>query len=443
MPICESCGKEGAGKRCARCQESRYCSIACQTAHWKAGHKHKCVKVATPGAGGAPAPSALPAAAATAQSSSSSDGGGGGGGGGAPESFALPAAATAQGDSGGGASAEEAEKCAICIDALQQPQTMPCGHRFCRECVASMRQHGVAEVQVCPLCRGPLPDAERLAMQALVLVVRLFRWDYHRWEERGNGGVPLPAWVQELLCKTAVLSRAALAIDPAQVHAHFSLGVVLGQKGRLPGRDLRGAAAAYRASLAADPCYAQAHFNLGNVLVKLGEPIAAEAAFRAAAIAVEAKHGGESDAARSRRLRTCHADAHFNVGIMVEARQDVAGAEAAYRTAVAANPQHAGAQSNLACILEERGDVAGALAAYRAAAGANPQLVEAHFNLGLLLCQCGDTAGAEAAFRAAIAADPQCVPAHENLGDVLAHSGDAAGAARARRAAAKIIRRNE
>ena len=46
MPVCECCGEEGATKAYSRCKESRYCSKECQTKHWKAGHKHKCVKKA-------------------------------------------------------------------------------------------------------------------------------------------------------------------------------------------------------------------------------------------------------------------------------------------------------------------------------------------------------------------------------------------------------------
>ena len=129
MPICEACGQEGASKCCSGCKEAFYCSIACQTQHWKAGHKHKCFKAEKPSV-----------AAATAT----------------PRPAAVGGAA--QG-SGGGAAASHDEECAICLDALQQPQTMPCGHRFCRGCVASMRQHGAAVAQVCPLCRGAMRDA--------------------------------------------------------------------------------------------------------------------------------------------------------------------------------------------------------------------------------------------------------------------------------------------
>ena len=37
-----------AGKMsvCSKCKATRYCSRACQVAHWKAGHKHACVAVA-------------------------------------------------------------------------------------------------------------------------------------------------------------------------------------------------------------------------------------------------------------------------------------------------------------------------------------------------------------------------------------------------------------
>ena len=142
MPkFCEACGKKGASKRCSRCMEAFYCSIACQTQHWRAGHKHKCVQAVKPSAA---------TAAATA----------------APMDSHSAAAGGAAPGSGGGAGAGHDEECAICLDALQQPQTMPCGHRFCRGCVASMRKHGAAVAQVCPLCRGAMLDSERLRVEA-------------------------------------------------------------------------------------------------------------------------------------------------------------------------------------------------------------------------------------------------------------------------------------
>ena len=78
--------------------------------------------------------------------------------------------------SGGSAGASHDEECAICLGALQQPQTMPCSHRFCRGCMASMRRHGAAMAQVCPLCRGAMPDAERLRSEAFRLLTQHERW---------------------------------------------------------------------------------------------------------------------------------------------------------------------------------------------------------------------------------------------------------------------------
>lgn len=40
---CASCyAKLDQPKRCGKCKEVRYCSVACQTAHWKAGHSKEC-----------------------------------------------------------------------------------------------------------------------------------------------------------------------------------------------------------------------------------------------------------------------------------------------------------------------------------------------------------------------------------------------------------------
>ena len=39
---------------------------------------------------------------------------------------------------------------AVCFD-----QQLPCGHEFCKSCVAQLKEKGLA--QTCPLCRKPLP----------------------------------------------------------------------------------------------------------------------------------------------------------------------------------------------------------------------------------------------------------------------------------------------
>ena len=78
QPACSipDCAKEGT-ERCARCKTARYCSAACQRAHW-ATHKPDCARIA-----------AAAAAAACAA------GGGGDGGGSGAEEIAAAAAAVA------------------------------------------------------------------------------------------------------------------------------------------------------------------------------------------------------------------------------------------------------------------------------------------------------------------------------------------------------------
>ena len=39
--------------------------------------------------------------------------------------------------------------------AVFSHQQLPCGHEFCKSCVAQLKQKGLA--QTCPLCRKPLP----------------------------------------------------------------------------------------------------------------------------------------------------------------------------------------------------------------------------------------------------------------------------------------------
>ena len=402
---CDQCGVEGAKsafKYCAACREAIYCSPECQRTHWKAGHKHKCVKqnkadtpAAPPPIPPPPPPIAVGAAVVISGIVSQPllNGSRGSVTGGPdpetgrwavrcavdgksrklkPANLAVPLGGGAQSGGGGGgggtsAAAGGEDECTICLDVLQQPQTLPCGHRFCRGCVAGMRERGVGTTQVCPLCRGPMPDAKRMEVEAAMLIMQ-----FERWRKGEREGAPQPPWARELLSRAVGLMREALAIDPENAEAHSNLGYALGKLG-----DVNGSLSAYRAAIAADSQYANAHFNLGNLLSNRG---------------------------------------------------DVAGAVAAHRAAVAANPQHADAHNNLGVALKQCGDMAGAEAAYRAAIAADPQYARAHTNLGSILDDSGDVRGAEAAFRTAIAADPQDAQAHTNLGTLLGQRGNVAGA---------------
>jgi peptidoglycan hydrolase-like protein with peptidoglycan-binding domain len=87
----------------------------------------------------------------------------------------------------------------------------------------------------------------------------------------------------------------------------------------------------------------------------------------------------------------------FNLGVLLEGSEDLAGARAAYRRADERG--HAAAASNLGVLLEGSGDRAGAEAAYRRA----DERGEANgaFNLGVLLEEKHDLAGAETAYHRA------------------------------------------
>ena len=360
---CDQCGVEGAKsafKHCAACREATYCSPECQRTHWKAGHKHKCVKQNRAGAPAAAA-AAAPAAASRRPAAHAAA---------APRSPALGG-----GDGEGG--------CAICLEALQQPQTMPCGHRFCRGCVGSMRLHGVTEVQLCPLCRGPMPDAERMFLEAEQLLAQVEKWraaappgsrqqqqqQQQQQQHQQHAGARSEAWAQQQERRATAQLRAALDIDPASAPVHFAYAFQL-NLGR-PIRDRDGAIRHYQlaAQHAAHP-YGNALYNLGVLLDERGDLPEAEAAYRAAV---------------ATGCAVVHAHALTNVGLLLAHRGDIDGAEAAYRAAIAADPRHVESRCNLGGVLGgERNDLQGALEMFESVLRIDPANGNARENVAIV-----------------------------------------------------------
>lgn len=56
--------------------------------------------------------------------------------------------------------------CAICLGDLRSPRGLPCGHRFCRDCLGGWLAVG----ETCPVCRQVARPLRRLLRRAMALV---------------------------------------------------------------------------------------------------------------------------------------------------------------------------------------------------------------------------------------------------------------------------------
>jgi predicted TPR repeat methyltransferase len=166
------------------------------------------------------------------------------------------------------------------------------------------------------------------------------------------------------------------------------------------------AEALYRAIIGSGWRIAEAHNNLGTILQQRGEGAAALAAYREA-VAINPSDAG----------------ALCNLGNALREQGNVEEAEAAYRRALAAKPEHAESNNNYGMVLSERGQHAEALACYRKALAAQPRFVDALSNAAVATRRSGDTREAIALWRQAIALKPNSVEAHVYLADTLADIG--------------------
>lgn len=62
----------------------------------------------------------------------------------------------------------EEEECGICLDALTNPVSLPCSHKFCSECLNGWRsKYGMDDEmdRKCPLCREKIPPSKEMVKQ--------------------------------------------------------------------------------------------------------------------------------------------------------------------------------------------------------------------------------------------------------------------------------------
>jgi tetratricopeptide (TPR) repeat protein len=150
----------------------------------------------------------------------------------------------------------------------------------------------------------------------------------------------------------------ALKLDPNYLKASFHLGNLFEQQGRH-----REAEKAYRRVLDKRPSYLPAMVNLGTVLLKLERPAEAEAVLRSAA-SLDPKNGVILSS--------------LSLALEELGRHDEAAAMAREGVSLSPTP---GNYVNLGVSLQIGGDLAGASAAYRTALELDPELVPAIFSL--------------------------------------------------------------
>lgn len=199
-----------------------------------------------------------------------------------------------------------------------------------------------------------------------------------------------------------------IAINPAMPVAHFNLGSLLQNEGRVDE-----AAAHYRRAIDLNPSYVEALFNLATVLQDQGDP------------------GGAANCYRKvLALNPSLFRAHLNLGIVLQRMGDQEAAAAQYRTALTYNPGSPEAQNNLGAALQALGRPEEAADSYRKVLELDGGSVRARGNLALALWQAGQLQEAARHCRQALELDPGCSQACNTLGLILSDQGqhDAAAA---------------
>ena len=122
-----------------------------------------------------------------------------------------------------------------------------------------------------------------------------------------------------------------------------------------------------------------------------------------------------------------HATARYNLGSLLVAEGDTAGAIDAFREAVRVRPEYAAAHNNLGALLAATGDLNQAIVYYRLALQFGSRDASAHYNLASALLSTGSIEEAITHFREALTLTPDDPDVHTNLARALVATSDLAG----------------
>ena len=118
----------------------------------------------------------------------------------------------------------------------------------------------------------------------------------------------------------------------------------------------------------------------------------------------------------------------MNLGLVLDGKGDLKGAEAEYRAALGALPGDLNARNNLAGILQRTNRVAEAVSIYEEILKTHPDYTAAWVNLGICRLGQDDNEGAVVAFNRALAREPGNLRALVNRGHAELRQKDAVGA---------------
>jgi len=172
------------------------------------------------------------------------------------------------------------------------------------------------------------------------------------------------------------------------------------------GSEIRPALYVYQDLVETFPNSPHAHFELGRVLQEMGRLREAKEQFD-----------------RSLALSPNDYQTLTRLGALLADQGDLKGARAQFERALDIDATNAEVQNNLGIVLDELGDLPAARLHLERALKIDPEYALAHGNLGIVLGRIGDMDGAVNHLERSLKIDPDQPAMHNSLGEVLLKSG--------------------